>query len=182
MNDLIMLAQTGGGGQLQEIARTFGVDWQHLIAQIISFCIVCALLYKFAYKRVLTMLEDRRKEITEGLANAEKIKSELARTEAQRQEVMATANANAMKLIDEARAAAARVQERETQKAIAAAEQIIVKAREAAAQDHARMLAELKREVGRLVVETAATVTGKILTPEDHRRLAEETTMAMGKS
>jgi len=167
---------------LQEIARTFGVDWQHLIAQIISFCIVCALLYKFAYKRVLTMLEDRRKEIAEGLANAEKIKSELARTEAQRQEVMATANANAMKLIDEARAAAARVQERETQKAIAAAEQIIVKAREAAAQDHARMLAELKREVGRLVVETAATVTGKILTPEDHRRLAEETTRAMGKS
>jgi F-type H+-transporting ATPase subunit b len=37
------------------------------------------------------------------------------------------------------------------------------------------MLAELKREVGRLVVQTTATVTGKILTPEDHRRLAEET-------
>ena len=37
------------------------------------------------------------------------------------------------------------------------------------------MLAELKREVGRLVVQTSAAVTGKILTPEDHRRLAEET-------
>ena len=37
------------------------------------------------------------------------------------------------------------------------------------------MLAELKQEVGRLVVQTTATVTGKILTPEDHRRLAEET-------
>ena len=78
-------------------------------------------------------------------------------------------------MIEEARAAAARVQEQETQKAIAAAEQIIVKAREAAAQDHDRMLAELKREVGRLVVQTTATVTGKILTPEDQRRLAEET-------
>ena len=30
-------------------------------------------------------------------------------------------------------------------------------------------------EVGRLVVQTTASVTGKILTPEDHRRLAEET-------
>ena len=59
--------------------------------------------------------------------------------------------------------------------AIAAAEQIIAKAREAAAQDHAKMLAELKREVGRLVVQTTATVTGKVLTPEDQRRLAEET-------
>ena len=70
---------------------------------------------------------------------------------------------------------AARVQEQETQKAIAAAEQIIVKAAKPPPQDHARMLAELKREVGRLVVQTTATVTGKILTPEDQRRLAEET-------
>ena len=37
------------------------------------------------------------------------------------------------------------------------------------------MLAGLKREVGRLVVQTTMTVTGKILTPDDQRRLAEET-------
>ena len=46
---------------------------------------------------------------------------------------------------------------------------------EAAERDRVRMLAELRREVGRLVVQTTATVTGKILTAEDHRRLAEET-------
>ena len=51
----------------------------------------------------------------------------------------------------------------------------MAKAREAAAPDHDRMLAELKREVGRLVVQTTTAVTGKILTPEDQRRLAEET-------
>ena len=175
MQNFILLAEAGGGGQIEQIARTFGVDWPHLISQIISFSIVCVLLYFFAYKRVLAMLEERRQRIAEGLANAEKIKAELARTEAQRLEVIAQANTQATKLIEEARAAAARVQEQETQKAIAAAEQIIAKAREAAAQDHARMLTELKREVGRLVVQTTATVTGKILTPEDQRRLAEET-------
>jgi F-type H+-transporting ATPase subunit b len=175
MSAFVLLAAASGGGQVGEIARTFGVDGPHLFAQIVSFGIVCALLYKFAYKRVLAMLEARREEIAQGLANAEKIKAELARTETQRQEAMAQANAQATKLIEEARAAAARVQEQETQKAIAAAEQIIAKARDAAAQDHARMLAELKREVGRLVVQTTATVTGKILTPEDQRRLAEET-------
>jgi F-type H+-transporting ATPase subunit b len=170
-----MLAEAGAGGPIEQVARTFGVDWSHLIAQIISFCIVCLLLTKFAYKRVLTILEERRQRIAEGLANAEKIKAELARAETQRQEVLAQANSQAIKLIEEARAAAARVQEQETQKAIAAAEQIIAKAREAAAADHARMLAELKREVGRLVVQTTATVTGKILTPEDQRRISEET-------
>jgi F-type H+-transporting ATPase subunit b len=175
MNDLIMLAQSEGGGPVQVIARTFGVDWPHLIAQIISFSIVCALLYKFAYKRVLTMLDERKKQIAEGLANAEKIKAELARTEVQRQEVLTQANAHGEKLIEEAHAAAARVQEQETKKAIASAERVISKAHEAAEQDHARMLTNLKREVGRLVVQTTATVTGKILTPEDHRRLDEET-------
>ena len=161
--------------QVNQIAKTFGVDWPHLIAQTISFIIVCICLYKFAYQRVLAMLEERRQRIAEGLANAEKIKAELARTEAQRQEVINQANTQATKLIEEARAAAARVQEQETQKAIAAAEQIIAKAREAAAQDHARMLTDLKREIGRLVVQTTAAVTGKILTPDDQRRIAEDT-------
>jgi F-type H+-transporting ATPase subunit b len=170
MNTLVLLADQGGGG----IAETFGVDWQHLIAQIISFCIVCLLLYRFAYRPVLAILERRRQLIAESLANAEKIKAELARTEAQRQEKMAEVDAQATRMIEEARAAAKRVQEMETQKAITAAEQILVKAREAAERDHDRMLAELKREVGRLVVQTAATVTGKILTPEDQQRLAEE--------
>jgi F-type H+-transporting ATPase subunit b len=121
-------------------------------------------------------LEERRNRIAEGLANADRIKAELAKTEAARVEALAQANAQGAKMIEEARAAAAAVLERETQKAIAAAEQIVTKAREASAADHARMLAELKREVGRLVVSATATVTGKILTPEDQRRLIEETT------
>jgi F-type H+-transporting ATPase subunit b len=175
MNAFVLLAEQASGGQIEQIAATFGVDWPHLLAQMISFGIVCILLYRFAYRPILRMLEERRHLIAQGLANSEKIKAELARTEAQRQEVMQQANAQATKFIEEARAVAARLQAQETQKAIAAAEQIITKAREAAVQDHARMLAELKREVGRLVVQTTAAITGKILTPEDQRRLAEET-------
>ena len=167
-------AQVGGSG-VERIATTFGVDWAHLLAQIVSFCIVCFILYRFAYRPVLKMLDVRRQQIALGVANAERIEAELARTEAQRQEVMAQANAQATKFIEEARAAAARLQAQETQKAVAVAEQIMSKAREAAARDHERMLAELKREVGRLVVQATAAVTGKILTPEDQRRLAEET-------
>src|SRR5215813_15573992 len=45
MNTFFLLAEAEGGGQIQQIARTFGVDWPHLIAQMISFSIVCALLY-----------------------------------------------------------------------------------------------------------------------------------------
>jgi F-type H+-transporting ATPase subunit b len=174
MNALILLAVAQTDGQVTQIARTFGVDWQHLVAQIISFAIVCAVLHKFAYRRILAMLEQRREQITQGITNAEKIKAELDKTETQRQEVMAQAHTQGAKFIEEARAAAARVQQEETKKAIAAAEQIMAKAREAAAQDHDRMLAELKREVGKLVVQATTAVTGKILTAEDQQRLAEE--------
>jgi F-type H+-transporting ATPase subunit b len=121
------------------------------------------------------MLHQRREKIDEAVANADKIKAELAKTEAARQEILDKAAEQANKMIEEAREAAARVQEQETQKAIAQAEQIIAKARDAAAADHARMLGELKREVGALVVQTTAAVTGKVLTPADQQRIAEET-------
>jgi F-type H+-transporting ATPase subunit b len=100
----------------------------------------------------------------------------VVRAATRRQVVLARAHGVASKFIEDARNAAARVQETEAQKAIAAAEQIMIKAREAAKQDYDRMLAELKREVGRLVVQASTILTGKILTPEDQRRLAEETT------
>jgi F-type H+-transporting ATPase subunit b len=174
MNVLLMAAQIDTA-RPERIATTFGVDGPHLIAQIISFCIVCFVLYRFAYRPILKMLEERRQQIAQGIANAAQIKAELARTEAQRREVMMQANAEATRFIEEARAAAARLQAQEAQKAIATAEQILVKAREAAAQDYASMLADLKREIGRLVVQTTAQVTGKILTPEDQKRLAEVT-------
>ncbi len=174
MNAFTVLAIAESDGRVAHIARTFGVDWQHLGAQIVSFVIVCAVLYKFAYGPILEMLEQRRRQIAQGIANAERIQAELDKTETQRQAVLAQAQVESARLIEEARAAAARVEQAETRKAIAAAEQIMAKAREAAAQDHDRMLAALKREVGKLVVQATTTVTGKVLTPEDQRRLAEE--------
>ena len=172
---LPLLADANSGGQIQQIAENFGVDWPHLIAQIVSFCIVCALLYRFAYHPVLTMLAERRTRIAESLANGKKIKAELARTEELRQETLRQANAQATRLIEEAHQAAAELQERETKKALASAEQIIANAHETAARDYDKMLTDLKHEVGRLVVQTTAMVADKVLTPEDQARLAEET-------
>lgn len=160
---------------MEQTIQALGIYWPKLIAQTINFGIVLFVLWRFAYKPILALLEARRAKIAESMENADRIKAEVARTEAERQNVLQQANTQANKLIEEARAAAARVQEAETQKAIAAAEQIIAKARQAAAADHAKMLAELKKEIGRLVVTTTANVTGKILTPEDQRRLADET-------
>ena len=133
--------------------RTFGVDWPHLTAQIISFSIVCALLYRLAYQPVLQMLDARRQQIAQGLANTEKINAALAAIEDERRQTLAAAQAEATRMIAEARDVAQRLQAQETQRATATAEQISSTAREAAAQRARRgCSASCKRDVGRLVV------------------------------
>ena len=171
----LLAAATEGGGLVGNTAAQFGVTWQLFISQVISFAIVAFLLHRFAYKPILQVLEERKQRIAEGLANAEKIKQQLAEAEVARRELLQKANSDALKLIEEARAAAARVQEQETKKAVAAAEQIVAKAREAALADYEKMKQDLRKEMGRLAVDLAGRVTGKILTVEDQRRLADDT-------
>jgi len=159
---------------VRDTAETFGWNWQLFLSQVISFSIVAFLLRRFAYKPILAVLEERRRRIEEGLINADKIKKELAEAEKRYQEIVGKANADAQKMIDEARESSAHLTERKQQEAIAAAEQIVAKAREAAALEHERTMESMKRELGRLVVETTAKVTGKVLTSEDQKRLQEE--------
>ena len=96
---LLLALQEAHGVQPESVAQTFGVSWQHLLAQSISFGIVCLVLYKLAYKPILQILETRRQQIASGLANAEKIKSELARIESERLAVLAKAGEEGKKLV-----------------------------------------------------------------------------------
>ena len=178
MNYIITLAaasEAGSEGGIGEIAKTFGVNWPLFISQCIAFLLVAFLLKKWAYKPVTEMLESRKKTIAESMENAEQIKAELAETQAERNKVLAEANQKAEQLIADAKEAAKQVGEAEGQKAVKQAEEIIRKAREATDADRDRMMSELKSEIGRLVAETTAKVSGKVLTAEDQQRLIDET-------
>jgi len=158
----------------RETLDTFGWNLKLFLSQVISFVIVALLLRRFAYKPVLAVLEQRRQQIAEAQANSDKIRQQLAEAEQRHSEILSQANAQAQKMIDEARESAALVADRKEQEAIASAEQIIAKARETSAIEHERTMTQLKRELGRLVVDTTAKVTGKVLTSEDQKRLQEE--------
>jgi F-type H+-transporting ATPase subunit b len=171
---LTYLAAAGAGELLRDTAETFGWSPKLFLAQVISFIIVAVVLRAFAYKPILAVLQRRRDQIAQAQLNAEKIAEQLAEAERRHAEILAKANAEAQKMIDEARASASVVAERKQQEAIAAAEQIVAKAHQASALEHERTMTQLKRELGRLVVDTTAKVTGKVLTSEDQRRLQEE--------
>src|SRR5215210_9058795 len=138
MNVFILAAITD---MARETGTTFGFNLWMFLSQVISFIIVALVLRRFAYKPILQVLEERRQRIAEGLLNAEKIKQQLAEAEQRHAEILATANAQAQKMIDEARESAAHVAERKQQEAVVAAEQIIAKAREASAIEHERTMA-----------------------------------------
>jgi F-type H+-transporting ATPase subunit b len=174
MNIPIFVAAGSTADLINSTAESFGFNVWIFLSQIISFVVVALLLKQFAYKPILAVLEERRQRIAEGLLNAEKIKQQLAEAEQRYQEILAKANSEAQKMIDEARAGAGVIAERKQQEAIVAAEQILAKAREASALEHERTMSQLKRELGRLVIDTTAKVTGKVLTADDQRRLQEE--------
>jgi F-type H+-transporting ATPase subunit b len=158
------------------VLEQFGWNPLAFFSQVISFSLVALLLHKFAYKPVLAMLEERRLRIQEGLEGAEKVKLQLADAQKQAEALLATANAGAAKMIEEARAAAKQVSEREAQRAVQQATEIIQKAREAGEAEQKRLMAELKKELSRLIVETTAKVTGKVLSAGDQKKITEQAT------
>src|SRR5438034_6170248 len=130
--NLLLVAATGGFSKtLQDTAETFGWNPWLFFSQVVSFAIVAFLLRRFAYKPILAVLEERRRKIEEGQLNAEKIRKELAEAEKRYQEIVAKANADAEKMIDEAGESDGHLSERKQQEEIPAAEQIIEKSREA---------------------------------------------------
>ncbi|MGH8047404.1 MAG: F0F1 ATP synthase subunit B [Chthoniobacterales bacterium] len=154
----------------------FGVAWPKLIAQIIIFCILYITLEKLAFGPIIKVLEERRRRIEEGQANAEKIKKQLADAEKHYEEIVHKANLEAQQLIDEARKSGDALTQKQAQDAIRQAEEIIAKAKADIEIERNKMESEVRKQMVGLVVNTTAKVTGKVLTAEDQERLNAETT------
>jgi len=159
---------------VQDVARTFHVEWPYFIAQCVSFLLVSLLLTRFAYRPVQNMLEQRRKRIAEGEEKLKQIENRLAESEQRTAEALAKANEEASRLIEEAKQSAETLAEQKKLEAIEQARRTLEKAEVAARAEREKMAAELRKEFGRLVVAATGKVTGKVLTEEDHRRINEE--------
>ncbi len=160
---------------ITQIFSNFGVTWPKFIAQVILFLLVYWVLNKYAFGPVIKMLTERRRRIEEGQHNAERIKKQLADAELRYQEVLRKANEDATRLLEEARTSSDAISQKQLQQAIKDAEGIIAKAQDTIVQERNKMVSEVKKEMVDLVVKTTAKVVGKVITPEDQKRLSEET-------
>jgi len=153
------------------LAGQFGIDLKLIVAQAINFIIVALLLWKFAFKPVMSTLEERQKKISEGLQFAEEAKTQLAETEKRQAEVLREANTKAQAILHEARDNARQFEEKMKSETSAQIEEMRRRAEEANELERQKMLGEVRQEIARLVVETSQKVLQRELGSEEKNRL-----------
>src|SRR5258708_1593381 len=86
-----------------EIIKNFGINPYLLGAQIINFLILFYLLKRFAFKPILQVLEKRRKEIQEGLQQAEEGRHALEKALEEEKKILKKAQTEAQKFLSDAK-------------------------------------------------------------------------------
>jgi len=153
------------------LAGQFGIDLKLIVAQVINFAIVAFLLWKFAFKPVMSTLEERQQKISEGLQFAEESKVQLAETEKRQAEVLREANTKAQEILHDARENARQFEEKMKGETSAQIEEMRRRAEEANELERQKMLGEVRQEIARLVVETSQKVLQRELGVEERNRL-----------
>jgi len=171
-----MIALASLADTAQGIVDTFGIDWPMLIAQAINFLIVALVIWKFAFKNILSTIKEREQQISDSLKNADRIKLELEETEKQQQETLQEASLAAKKTISSAQEQAKALIEAQKEDARKQAEEIISKAKLAMDQERERVLREAREEIASLVVLTTSKVLSKDLTEEEKQRFSSKAT------
>lgn len=137
----------------------FGIIFWTLIA----FVVVLIILKKFAWKPILKTLQDREDNIATAIASAEKVKSEMAQLKSENETLLAKAREERATLIKEAKETADKMVADAKEKAKSEYERILADAQAAIIQQKNSALADVKNQVGTLVIEVAEKVLRKEL-------------------
>jgi len=164
---------------MEEIIKTFHIDWKLLVAQAVNFAIVVFALYKFAYKPLLKSMNERTAKIEQGLKNAELSQQELAKAETGRKEEIIKAKKEARKIIEEAMEQANENQEKIVASAKERAEKVVAEAKEQIQQEKKRMILEVKKEIGELVILATEKVIDEKIKQEGDQEIVTNSIKAL---
>jgi len=151
-----------------------GISLGFLLFQIFNFTILCILLYAWAYKPILKMLDNRKQKIAQGLEDARVASEARGNAEQEAAKIMAEAQNKANQVVREStdRAEAAALEIR------AAAEAEASKEREAALgevqAERDRMLGDLRSQIAALAIAAAQKLVGESLDEQRQHALIDE--------
>lgn len=145
-----------------------------LVAQILNFLILVALLRAFCYKPVVRMLKARQDRIAESLQKADDDKAEADRLLADYKQKLAEANKKAEAIVSAAQKQADQEHEAKIQETNAQIAQMKKEAAEQIANDRARAVEQLKGEVVALSLAAAGKIIAKNIDQNDNEQLIDE--------
>ncbi|MEW5868683.1 MAG: F0F1 ATP synthase subunit B [Chloroflexota bacterium] len=151
-----------------------GINGGFLLFQIFNFTIVMVLLYAWAYKPILNMLENRKRKIAQGLEDARVAEQARENAEVDARAILAKAQSEAAEKVREATERAEAVH----REALAQAEGEAAKAREAAladvAQERERILSDIRGQVAALAMAATQKLVGEALDKKRQHALIDE--------
>ncbi|MDI3279830.1 MAG: F0F1 ATP synthase subunit B [Bacillota bacterium] len=147
--------------------------WTFLF-QIINVLVVAAILYKIMYQPVTEIMHRREKHIEDSLAQADSAKAEAQALLEKYQKLMAQAREEAQSIVNQATTQAEEAKNQILARAEEEAKQILQEAKEEIQREKARAVAEVRNEVAEIALLAASKLIGRVLTPQDHERLARE--------
>lgn len=144
-----------------------------MVAQIINFLLLVAILTKIAYRPILAALEERRSRIEKSLEEAEKERTLANAMKAESQEQIVAARIQARSIIDEAIALGEKSKETIVQKAREENARLLKETQEEIERNYQQALNKLRGEVAVLAVAAAEKIIEKNLDAETNTRLVQ---------
>ena len=159
---------------MESLISTFHIDLKILIAQLINFAIVFAVLYFFAFKPLVKMMGERSAKIDKSLKDADAIEKRLSLTEKERGEIISAAKKEATAIVAEASRRGEERRQDLIAKAKADIAQVINAEKDKIARDKEESLKEIKQEVADLVVLTVEKLLNEKMTGDKDRELIKK--------
>lgn len=146
---------------MESIITDFHVDLYALVAQLVNFSIVVAVLYFFAFKPIVKMMTERSDKIAQGLKDAENSRAQLDNTEIETQSLLKEARRQADLIIAEANNQAMENQSAILIKTKEQVQAVVNQEKENIENELAKTLLSLKRETAFLAVTMAEKILGE---------------------
>ncbi|NDJ76248.1 MAG: F0F1 ATP synthase subunit B [Chloroflexi bacterium] len=140
-----------------------GINTGFFIAQLVNFGIIFFLLARFAWPRVIDMLDERSEKIAKGLEDARAAEEARQNAERESEKILAQARADGQKLIDEARQRGDEQVKLMVREATQEAEERRAQSRQQAEEERNRILADTRSQIVALAMAAAEKVIGEAL-------------------
>lgn len=153
---------------------TLGLNRDLFFAQLFNFAVVFFVMWRWVYKPLVKAMDERSTAIAKGLSDADAAAKALSSASTEKDQVIAEAKREAMKIVAAAEADAKVERDAAVGRAKAEIEKMVVQGKEILALEKTKMAEELRDELGNLVATAVEKVVGaKVDGKKDKELIAE---------